>query len=44
MGRYKPESDGVKDMLDKLGLEHVGRPHSGIDDSRNVAKAAIKLM
>ncbi|KAJ3256145.1 ERI1 exoribonuclease 3 [Boothiomyces macroporosus] len=35
---------GMKGMLNALGLELVGRHHSGIDDSRNIAKIAIELI
>ena len=34
----------MKEMLDYLGLELDGRHHSGIDDSLNIAKIALKLM
>ncbi|XP_055695652.1 ERI1 exoribonuclease 2 [Lutzomyia longipalpis] len=33
---YKPTS--FQDALDFLGIEFVGRPHCGLDDSRNEAK------
>ncbi|KAJ8613830.1 hypothetical protein CTAYLR_004923 [Chrysophaeum taylorii] len=29
--------------LERLGLEFEGRPHSGLDDARNIAAIAIKL-
>lgn len=29
---------GVESMLEYLGLEFKGRPHSGIDDARNIAR------
>jgi len=31
-------------MLELCGLELEGRHHSGIDDARNIAKAAEKLI
>ncbi|XP_061839634.2 3'-5' exoribonuclease 1 [Nerophis lumbriciformis] len=31
-------------MLDKLGLEYEGRPHSGLDDSRNIARIALRML
>jgi len=34
---------GMSGMLDHLGLDLVGRHHSGIDDSRNIAALALKL-
>ncbi len=35
---------GMDQMLDELGLELVGHHHSGIDDSRNIAKICHELM
>eukprot|EP00803_Ostreobium_quekettii_P008663 evm.model.scf_1422.1 EVM.evm.TU.scf_1422.1 scf_1422:15009-22671(-) len=35
---------GMMNMLDRLGLPHQGRHHSGIDDTRNIARIAIRLM
>ena len=32
---------GVNGMLEILGLEFEGRPHSGIDDARNIARIVI---
>ena len=34
----------MKEMLDYLGLQLDGKHHSGIDDSLNIAKIALKLM
>jgi ERI1 exoribonuclease 3 len=34
---------GMPDMLTRLGLNLDGRHHSGIDDSRNIAKILIEL-
>lgn len=31
-------------MLEKLGLGFEGRPHSGIDDARNIAKMFVKMV
>lgn len=31
-------------MLQKLGLKYEGRPHSGLDDSRNIARIAIRML
>ncbi|XP_057710747.1 3'-5' exoribonuclease 1 [Corythoichthys intestinalis] len=31
-------------MLDKLGLQYEGRPHSGLDDSRNIARVALRML
>jgi hypothetical protein len=35
---------GVVRMLDELGMEFEGREHSGIDDTRNIARIAIQLL
>lgn len=31
-------------MLEKLGLKYEGRPHSGLDDSRNIARIALRML
>lgn len=31
-------------MLEKLGMNYDGRPHSGLDDSRNIARIAIHML
>lgn len=31
-------------MLEKLGLEYEGRPHCGLDDSRNIARIALRML
>lgn len=31
-------------MLEKLGLQYEGRPHSGLDDSRNIARIALRML
>ncbi|XP_035466728.2 3'-5' exoribonuclease 1 [Scophthalmus maximus] len=31
-------------MLEKLGLTYEGRPHSGLDDSRNIARIAVRML
>ena len=35
---------GMTDMLEKLGLELLGRHHSGIDDSFNIARWILKTL
>ena len=35
---------GMENMLELCGLELEGRHHSGLDDSKNLARVAIKLM
>ena len=39
---YFPKG-GFKTMVNQLGLEFLGRPHSGIDDTRNVAVVIKEL-
>lgn len=34
---------GVSEMLEMLGLEFEGRPHSGIDDARNIARIVARV-
>uniref|UniRef100_A0A3Q2NT24 3'-5' exoribonuclease 1 n=1 Tax=Fundulus heteroclitus TaxID=8078 RepID=A0A3Q2NT24_FUNHE len=31
-------------MLEKLGMTYEGRPHCGLDDSRNIARIAIRML
>lgn len=31
-------------MLEKMGLKYEGRPHSGLDDSRNIARIALRML
>lgn len=37
-------SMGLSGMLEQLGLRFEGRPHSGIDDTRNIARVVIALL
>ena len=41
---YKIYQVNVEQMLQCLGTEFVGRQHSGIDDSRNIARIMIELI
>jgi inhibitor of KinA sporulation pathway (predicted exonuclease) len=41
---YKMKAGGMVGMLDKLGLKLDGRHHSGIDDTKNIAKITIHLI
>ena len=41
---YKINNQNLEGMLDILGLTFIGRPHSGIDDARNIARIAIHLL
>ena len=40
----RPTVKGMQDMLQHVCLNFLGRPHSGIDDSKNIAKIAIELL
>ncbi|XP_012412853.1 3'-5' exoribonuclease 1 isoform X2 [Trichechus manatus latirostris] len=31
-------------MLEKLGMNYDGRPHSGLDDSKNIARIAVRML
>ena len=35
---------GMMSMLKKMGIEHTGRHHSGIDDCRNTAKILQRII
>jgi len=41
---YKAKSHGMKDMLEFLNISLEGRHHSGIDDSRNIAKIFQRMV
>ena len=41
---YKVNQQNLQGMLDTLGMDFVGRPHSGIDDTRNIARIVIQLL
>jgi len=43
-GYPQARKPSLKQMVDRLGLSFVGRPHSGLDDSANVANVALKLL
>ncbi|XP_036385091.1 3'-5' exoribonuclease 1 isoform X2 [Megalops cyprinoides] len=34
----------LSSMLEKLGLHYEGRPHCGLDDSRNIARIALRML
>ncbi|XP_066566953.1 3'-5' exoribonuclease 1 isoform X2 [Amia ocellicauda] len=34
----------LSSMLEKLGMKYEGRPHSGLDDSRNIARIALRML
>lgn len=40
----KPQISGMEEMLQLLKLELKGKHHSGIDDCRNLASVALRLM
>ncbi|CAF1643017.1 unnamed protein product [Didymodactylos carnosus] len=41
---YPVKRAGINKMLNKLGLDFDGRPHSGIDDSINIARITLELL
>lgn len=41
--RDSKRSHGMMGMLAALGLPHVGRHHSGLDDAHNIARIAMEL-
>ncbi|KAJ3233501.1 hypothetical protein HDU81_002242 [Chytriomyces hyalinus] len=43
-GRRDGKRANLNGMLSLLNMEFVGRQHSGIDDTRNIAKIAVYLM
>ena len=44
--RYHPDvkKAGMMLMLSTLGVDHVGRHHSGLDDCRNIANICVNLI
>lgn len=41
---YSKKSGGMTNMLTKLNLPLIGRHHSGIDDTRNIAAIMLKMI
>ena len=41
---YHAKNRGMKGMLDHMGLELLGRHHSGIDDCRNIVRICQRMM
>ena len=41
---YGKKAGGMTRMLESLGMDLDGRHHSGIDDSRNIAKLVIRML
>ncbi|CAF3273623.1 unnamed protein product [Rotaria socialis] len=41
---YSVRRGGIEKMLHRLGLTFDGRPHSGIDDSINIARITLELL
>lgn len=37
-------STKLESMLEKLGMEYEGTPHCGLDDSKNIARIAIRML
>jgi inhibitor of KinA sporulation pathway (predicted exonuclease) len=42
--KIKTHVHGMEDMLKKLDMELEGRHHSGIDDTKNLARIVMKLL
>ena len=42
--KAKSEVRGMEEMLERCGLELQGKHHSGIDDSKNIARCIIHLL
>ncbi|XP_065076900.1 3'-5' exonuclease Snipper [Ochlerotatus camptorhynchus] len=40
---YQHNPISFNDALNKLGMQFAGRPHSGLDDSRNIARLITKM-
>nr|KAG5701593.1 hypothetical protein BaRGS_019282 [Batillaria attramentaria] len=41
---YDSPRYNLETMLHRLGMEFEGRPHCGLDDSKNIARIAINLL
>jgi len=41
---YRMKCKGMTDMLERLNIPLEGRHHSGIDDTKNIAKIMIKII
>lgn len=41
---HKDSPVTLGELLESLGLSFEGRPHSGIDDARNISKMLVKMM
>ena len=42
--KAKPVVSGMEEMLERCGLKLQGKHHSGIDDSKNIARCIIHLL
>eukprot|EP01084_Bolivina_argentea_P093249 167746_1 len=42
--KYNKRAGGMMRCLKNLGIKHVGRHHSGIDDVKNICNIALKLL
>ena len=40
---YKVQKGTLQDMVKNLGMQFEGRPHSGMDDARNIARILQKM-
>eukprot|EP00980_Cylindrotheca_fusiformis_P002625 scaffold618_cov130-Cylindrotheca_fusiformis.AAC.29 len=41
---YNRKANGMTSMLEDLGLDLQGRHHSGIDDSKNIARICVRMI
>ena len=41
---YKVPKGTLEDMVKNLGMRFQGRPHSGMDDTRNIARILQKMV
>ncbi len=40
----KNNKEGLEEMLAEYGMQFEGRPHKGVDDSRNIARLFLRLL
>lgn len=41
---HQAKLPGLQTMLDSLGMEFQGQPHSGLDDARNIARIVVRMI
>ncbi len=40
----KTDKEGLEEMLAEYGMQFEGRPHRGVDDSRNIARLFLRIL